>query len=384
MVGHSGPIRVLYVNHARIIGGAENSLMSLLRHLDPERVVADIAMPGPGPLNDALLRLPVQAHEVPIPRPYYTCNPLRVAEQVMRLWRARRHLGRLARSVQADIIHGNNVPSGIACAIGGPPLPFVCHVRDALVRPQALRWLMPRCNRVIAISHTVANRIRHAWGEPSHLTVIYNGIDEDDFAVKRSREQVRDELDTPTDAPVVAIVSRIVPWKRHDVFIEASRIISRSYPNCRFWVLGDDLTHNHRDYLAHLKQIASPNVSFLGQRDDVADIMAAADLIAHAATKEALGRVVLEAMLVGTPVVAANAGGPSELIEHERSGLLVEPASAEALAAGLLRLLDNPHEARRYAEAGRVRVQQFSADAMAQSIMAVYEDLLGMNNARGD
>ena len=121
-------------------------------------------------------------------------------------------------------------------------------------------------------------------------------------------------------------------------------------------------------------------VTFTGYRRDATDLIYAMDVLAHAADTEPLGRVILEAMAAGTPVVAPGVAGPAELIEHETSGLLVAPGEAAALAEGVLRMLQDPGTAAGLAAGGRRRVrEQFSAAAMARGTLEVYRHVLGMS-----
>jgi glycosyltransferase involved in cell wall biosynthesis len=111
-------------------------------------------------------------------------------------------------------------------------------------------------------------------------------------------------------------------------------------------------------------------------RDDVAAVLAAFDVLVCPSDHEPFGMVVLEALAAGRPVVASDSGGPAEILEHGKSGLLFRTGDPEALAAALLRLLADPSLARSLAEAGRLRVREaFARDRYARQMQEMYERL---------
>jgi glycosyltransferase involved in cell wall biosynthesis len=381
--GAPGPLRVLYTNHVTEISGAENSLLALLTHLDRERFSPILALPeASGPLAERAQALGVPVHGVPFLRLHKTGNPLTNLRQVAGLWKARRAIGKLCRAEDVRVVHANSFHSALACAMKGPRIaPVIWHVRDVLMPREVVRWLAGRVHRMIAVSGAVAKyMVAIAPEHAGKVVLVHNGIDTEALTLTRPPGELRAELGVPDDAPLVACVGQLVPWKRQDILIEAAQSVARVYPQAHFAIVGADMFGEHADYVGKLKKLAADgaaNVRFLGYRPDALDIIAAADVLAHPATAEPLGRVVLEAMAVGTPVVAANAGGPAELLEDAESGLLVEPADPKALSEGLLWLLENPGYGAELAEKARERVvANFSAQGMARKTEAVYREVL--------
>ncbi len=370
-------LRILYVNHVGRSSGAENSLVSLIRHLDRERFSPVAAVPD-GPLAEQLATLGARVKRIDGLRLHQTLNPFSALAQYRRLRRMRSQIQLLSDEAQAQLVHANSLTVALAMGLkgrAGPPV--IWHCRDLLVDGRVIRWVGPRCTEIVAISAVVREKLIDACPAlRNHVRVIYNGISPEEFLPQRPREQVRAELGCPHDAQVVAMVGQLVPWKRHDLLLEAADTVLAHRRGTRFWVIGEDMFGEHRRYVSKLKSSAPGAVSFLGYREDVADLVAAADIVAHPTTAEPLGRAVLEAMSLSKPVVAARAGGPAELIEHEQSGLLVEPASARALANGILTLLSDRDLAQRLGENARQRVQQhFSATATAARMEELYLDV---------
>ena len=379
----SAPLRVLYLNHVGKISGAENSLLSLLRHLDRQRIVPLAAVPH-GRLLAAVHALDVKVAWLPETRLRRTLNPVSLLRQYRTLRAVRATVERLVSEWRIDLIHANSVPAALALGLSGRPLPpRIWHCRDLLISERVIRWLARRCEHIVAISKVVRRHLLEIIPQQaSQITVIYNGISPADFTPEAPAHRVKAELGLAANARVVATVGQLVPWKRHDLFIEAAQIVSQHCPEVRFWIIGADMFGEHRLYVDYLEELAPPSVSFLGYRRDIADLVNAADVIAHSSTCEPFGRAILEAISLGKPCVAPRAGGLAELIEDNRSGLLVEPANAAALAEGIIRLLNDQELARRLGETARQRaLTDFSAQTTAAQMQQLYEELSGGKQA---
>jgi glycosyltransferase involved in cell wall biosynthesis len=121
---------------------------------------------------------------------------------------------------------------------------------------------------------------------------------------------------------------------------------------------------------------ANGRVKFLGWRDDIDEIMPIFDIFVLPSLNEGMGRVLVEAMAAGKPVIASRAGGIPDLVKHEKTGLLVPPGDVPALADAILRLVNDPDERRRMGETGRFFCRRFSLKAMIDKIDNLYDELL--------
>ena len=177
---------------------------------------------------------------------------------------------------------------------------------------------------------------------------------------------------------VVVLVGRISPWKGQDVFIRAAAIVLKTFPACRFQIVGSALFGE--DALeGELRQLAvslgvGDRVEFLGFRKDVPEIIAASTLLVHASTvPEPFGQVIVQAMAESKPVVATRGGGVLEIVDDGKTGLLVPMKDAEAMAKAIGEILADPAKAQKMGEAGRERfLEKLTIERTVEEVEAVY------------
>ena len=178
------------------------------------------------------------------------------------------------------------------------------------------------------------------------------------------------------------MAGQLVPWKNHGDFLLAAARIREAVPSARFLIAGDDLFGDHPGYREELESLAeetgvAESLEFTGYRKDLPQLLRSVSVLVHPSREEPFGRVVVEAMASGVPVVAYDEGGPAEIISHGNTGLLVRPGDVALLAAAVTRLLQNPAEAAKLGRAGRARAEEmFARPDTALKIMAVYSKLL--------
>jgi glycosyltransferase involved in cell wall biosynthesis len=209
----------------------------------------------------------------------------------------------------------------------------------------------------VANSQASAEAYRAAGGRNPRVHVLYNGFNLERFSPV-SPESAREALPAPlcADAPVVGLFGRVTPWKGQHVLIEALALL----PGVHALIVGDALfTEEDRRYRQELETLAErlgvrERVHFTGFLADIRPLVCAVDAVVHCSVApEPFGRVVVEAMLLGRPLVAAAAGGVLELVHDGRTGLLTEPADAPALARAVRSLLENPDRAQALGRAAR-------------------------------
>ena len=249
---------------------------------------------------------------------------------------------------------------------------------------RAYNAVMARGDRVIAISHYIAELIRERHGtDPARIRIIPRGVDMRRFdpeAVSPARvEALRHAWNLPAGRPVLLLSGRISRWKGQGVLLQALARLPAPRP---FAILAGD--EGRGRYAAELRQ----QVVSLGLRDDVAlpghceDLPAAfllADLALHCSTDaEAFGRTIVEAQAMRCPVIASDLGAPRETVEEGRTGWRVPPGDAAALAAAIARALALPAAERAaIGEQGRAAVQRnYTTRAMQDATLAVYRELL--------
>jgi glycosyltransferase involved in cell wall biosynthesis len=207
--------------------------------------------------------------------------------------------------------------------------------------------------------------------------VIRSGIDLGALAplgpaARRAVRAVEGVLDA---RPVISLVQRLSPPKTPLVFVHALPRILAERPDAAVWIVGDGPLRAAADAAVAATGLGA-RVRFLGLRKDVPDLVSASDVTVHSSLREGLPRVVLEALAVGTPVVATRVGGVPDAIADGVNGLLVPPEDPAALAAAVLATLADPAAAARRATAGRAAVLPFSAHRMLDEQHALYQRLL--------
>jgi glycosyltransferase involved in cell wall biosynthesis len=188
-----------------------------------------------------------------------------------------------------------------------------------------------------------------------------------------ARSRIRSELGVPDDRVVVIAVSRLV---RHKGYPELAAAM-RDVPDAELWVVGERLPSDRGEDMLDLLRNAGLGcrLRLLGYREDVASVLAAADIFVLPSHFEGLPMSVIEAMLTGLPVVATDTRGPREQVVPEVTGLLVPPASVDPLAAALRRLVRDPAARAAMGEAGLQRARELYDEA---KVLARTLELLGV------
>ncbi len=382
------PLRVVYVHPNSEIGGSDIALMRTLQALiGPAAVEATVILPGDGPLVSHLIKTGARVIFVPMRQLRTLPSP---AYQLGYAWRLLPTVGRIGREIAGiapDLVHTNS----LYCLYGAWAARFaktmhVWHVREI---PPQLPGLTPgyagmvrRLSRtVIAMSEAC---VAGLFGKtrPEHVVVMPDALDITQWVGNPDRCRIRRELGLGPQQPVVGFVARLDPWKGCDVFVKAAAIVAAQHPDAVFLVSGD-APDGFQPYANGLRRLVGElglgeRVRFLGWRytlGDIPELMAALDVFCHTSiTPEPFGLVLLEAMASGTPLIAARAGGPLEIVRDGVTGLLTAPGDAADLAAAMLRLLGSPDLRRDLAVAGRRRVEEeYSVSRFRDRLLGIYE-----------
>ena len=290
--------------------------------------------------------------------------------------RAFARLRRLLRKRGAALVHTHSsVDSWLAgLAAKSLRLPVVRsrHVTIPIKNPLVYRL----ADRIVASGDRAAQLVRDAGVPAERVVAITAGVDLERFHPGVSGEPVRAELGLP--GPLVGLVANLRGSKGHRFFLEAAREVLREAPATRFLVVGGGVGFDDIRRRIDEMRLAG-DVLMLGFRRDVPEVMAALDVLALPSIKsEATSQVILQALAVGTPVVATTVGGSPEVIRDGITGRLVPPADSGALARAILDLLRDPDRARAMARAGQAEIRASqSIDAVMARTTAVYTDLLG-------
>ena len=237
-------------------------------------------------------------------------------------------------------------------------------------------WASARTAHLIAISNAVVEACRRDQPRLDQpIDVIHNGI----FPIgelARPAADVRDQFSLLPEAPLVVAVARLDAEKRLDILIDAMLHVRMKFPQARCLIAGEGHSRKALVSLVNRLELADA-VTLVGYQNDCASLIAACDVFVLPAECEPFGLVVLEAMMLGKPVIVANSGGPKEIIEHDRSGCLFKPNDSISLAQQIVRLLGDRSLS---SELGRMAKMtcsnQFTADRMAASTLEIYRTAL--------
>jgi glycosyltransferase involved in cell wall biosynthesis len=247
-----------------------------------------------------------------------------------------------------DVVYVNqyqDTPLGalVAAQTGGA---LVCHLRQPVPRRYGLQWTaaLPRVDRFIAVSHHTREQFIATGVPADRIDIVPLGIDTEYFVPNgATRASIRAEHGWDTE-PVVLFAGRLDREKGLEVLLAAWRVVTARAPKARLVIAGSPRNHPSpaagAAYATDLQRHGGPGITWLTRRLDVAPLYAAADVVVLPSVyAEPSGRTILEGMATGLPVVASHIGG---IPEHfgELTDLLVPPGDAEALAAGLLRVLE--------------------------------------------
>ena len=367
--------RVLHIVSSLAVGGAQRHLLQLLPGLgSPESL--DLVYFRDDDLRLAIQSLVGSIRKLPMSG---ISGPAYVPA-----------LAALIRSGRYDLVHTHllraDMYGAVAARVAGVQrIVSTKHNIEHRINSRGWRLAHRRtamlARRTICISRAVADWAVLEAGVPSGTErVIPYGIDPAPYE-RMDRSTARRGLGLPLDTPVLLCPARLDPQKNHAVLLHAFAQVHARIPAAQLWLAGGAQLAPP-GYVDGLHTLAGEldmtrSVKWLGVRDDMPRLMAAADLVTLASDWEGLGLVVLEAMAAARPVVATAVGGVPELVRSEETGLLVPPRDPIGLAAAVSRLLDDPAAATRMGEAGRTRLNRdFTLNRMWQSTRAVYDEVL--------
>jgi glycosyltransferase involved in cell wall biosynthesis/GT2 family glycosyltransferase len=380
--------RVVFLGHTARQSGAELALVRLVPGLADIDVHVVLAEDGPliGLLEAAGATVTV------LPMDARTRETSRATVQPGRLpfgtaWHTAVYtvrLARLLREMRPDLVHTNTLKAsiygGAAARLAGVPL--VWHVRDRIASDylpasaaRAIQLLARHVpDGVIANSFsTRATLVTDGANAHDRTTVVYDPLPGVPTIDRVDGDRLADDI-------VIGMVGRLAPWKGQHIFLKA---FATAFPTGaeQALIVGSAM-FGEDDYAASLKVLAedlgiAERVTFVGFVDDVWPLLAHMTMLVHASiTPEPFGQVVLEGLAAGLPVIAADAGGPAEIITHNVDGLLTPPQDIGALGNAMLQLTNDPGLRKRLGDAGRTRSYDFTSAALGTQVSTFYERVL--------
>ena len=296
-------------------------------------------------------------------------------------------LNRVIKRLKPDVIHAHDAHgvamAGLALSLGAasakdgePPLVVSRRVDFHLRSNSFSRWKHRQVDCFIAASEAIRHMLI-ADGVPENRTVtVHEGIDVEHVRAAPLVD-VHQAFFLPHGAPVVGNIAALVPHKGQRHLIEAAHIVVQKLPDVRFVILGEGELREALERLIKEYRLEK-HVLLPGFRTDVLGCLKSFDLFVMSSVTEGLGTSLLDAMACSRPIVATEAGGIPEVVDHGVTGLLVPPRDHAAMADAIVALISDQSRRRQMGDAGFARVNdRFTVERMVAATAAVYARVAG-------
>lgn len=389
-------VRILFLNPSSKLGGAEISLLDIIKNIDRRKYQPILGIPETGPLGELAKKYNTEVMIIKLPRIVILSGrqgnirnllallimPLNIPLVVYRIVSA-------IKSNGAEIVHTNGLKFHLFACLAKffTRFKLIWHFRDI---PDEKLWkfiilffakFFP--DRII-VNSDVVGLLFSDKRTKSKIIRIFNGIDTRNFIPKRSPGDIRKSFGFSNEF-VVGMFSMFTEWKGHTVLISAAEKLVRQLNDIRFLVAGEALYDTLRN--AGLKEkieaMAKEKhlngfIKFTGYREDMPDLINAVDVIVNPSIKpEPFGRVIAEAMALSKPVIITDGGGLSEIVRQNATGIVIPCNDDEALFQAIYKLYKEPALRKQFGEkALEVARFHFSIEEYISKIQNVYENLI--------
>lgn len=370
------PIVVAELAGSASYGGGERYLELLCGHLDPSRFRPILICPEPGSFVGRMQARGVDVrvvHLEPLFNPFALMRLVRVLSQehvtILQTHGARANFyGRVAGWLAGVPVVVSTVHNSVADYAGSRLKRWIYSA--------ALRATLPLVSRIICVSDAIRRDVVGEGPVAAGLAeMVHNGVDRPSFQKSVDRNKVRREFGL-TDGPLLVTVARLTEQKGHRDLIESLALLRNRWPQLQCVCVGDGELKEPLEALAGERGLSSM-CRFVGSRDDVMEFYAAADVVVLPSHSEGFPFVILEALAMGKPVIATRVNGVPEVIEHMKTGLLVNARDVGGLASAIESLLKHPERAMQLGMDGRAVVQaRFTVDRMVEKTVAVFDEAL--------
>jgi glycosyltransferase involved in cell wall biosynthesis len=366
-------IRVLYIHGVAQIGGAERELLTWLKVLDRTRFHPYIVCPSDGPLAFELSELEIPHISLYLPA---WRKLLQVLYRPMAILR----LVRVMQRWNIDVLHVNDywwAPIGVlASRLRG--CPCLVHVRQEIETRKVKQYWLDKASMVLPVSESIGNVIRDTGISEEKVQVLLSGISKKAAEPSPPSRETSAILKKITGQPIIGTVANLFPRKGLEYLVQAVGNLKESFDNILLVIVGT----GDAQYESQLrKQIQDLNLTqhvlFTEFQEYPELFVSQFDVFVLPSIQEGFGIVLLEAMALGKPIVASNVGGIPEIVQHEKTGILVKAADVEELSKGVLTLLNDPNKRRKMGEQAQKRAAEyFSVERMMERLYGLYEDVL--------
>jgi glycosyltransferase involved in cell wall biosynthesis len=388
MADNHNQIKLLHLITHSVVGGAQDNTFGTAKLHDRTHFDVHLASNPDGAWAQRAKKSADSFH--PIPTLVTSIHPLKDLQAFIALVR-------LLRRERFDVVHTHTAKAGflgrLAAAVCRVPAVHTYHAfpfHDFMAGwKRALFIQLEKCVRpctdfFITLSENDRKEAaRLGILDFTRSAAVYTGIDFAKLDKATTPALSREKLNIPENWQIVFMAGRLEPQKAPELLLDAFSHVLRNCPQTALLMAGDGpLRPSLERKIAALGLQA--HVRLLGYRDDVPALLRLADVFAFSSLWEAMGRAMVEAMLLGKPVIAPAIYGIPEIVHHRETGLLYEVGGVEALAAGITHLLQNPDEARRMGDNARQLTRKlFDINVMVARIEQIYQTLLNTQAAVG-
>lgn len=380
---------ILYVHQSADLYGSDRVLLALVSKLDKVKFTPIVLLPVDGPLRNQLDAAGIECHVIAITRLARATLSVRgLLGLPIDLIKSLRAISRVLAGRKVNLVHTNTL------AVLSAPLwarwhrvPHVWHVHEIIVHPAFVRkaygyllsWF---ADLIICVSHATKDNLVHDRPDlAKKIEVVWNGLEHnssvDSYAVRAYRKQ----LNVGDDEVLVALVGRINRLKGQSVLVAAAGLLwVQGVRNVRYLIVGSSpIGQEH--YQAALQSTisqspAKTSITFQGFTSDVWRVWEACNIAVIPSTEpESFGLVAVEAMAAAKPVIAANHGGPAEIIVNGETGYLVAPSNVEDLAESIKLLATDAPLRKKMGDAGQARYsKEFTLNRYVANITKIYNE----------
>ena len=386
--------RILFISdHGGDIGGGERSMLELVSGLLSRGYEVFCILPNKGVFYNNLSAKGVVCRVSKMMVIDRNDNPFYIVMKFFHLILFGFMTGVWIRRRKIDLIHVNKTTSvfhGLSTSFFAWR-PLVWHVRNYNRRFGILgRIIFFFTDKVICISKDIARPFHDFFKDDNNkINTIHNGVVVKELPkVSKKTGSLAEEMSVNKSDFIVGVAGRFTAWKKYEVFLDAFKIISEKKMNIYGVIAGDCVSSNNIQLnldLIYKDQILKKyndlkledKVKFVGFKKDPEAFLKEIDVFVCTSNPEPFGRVIIEAMAVGVPVVAVHAGGVPEIVLNDQTGILVSPDNPEELSNAIIQLYYDPMLRRRYGKAGWERAKKhFSTSEYVDKVETIYKELL--------
>jgi L-malate glycosyltransferase len=365
-------MNVLHISSEASWRGGEQQIMYLVEETRKLGVNATVACRSGSKVEDYCRRNDLPFYSLPFSSAY----DLRTALGIKRL----------CKQLKVDLIQTHTSKShtlSVIAGVLGLNVPQILTRRvDFAVKDNwfsRFKYNYRKIKKVICISETILDITKQDIQDVSKLTMIHSGVDTSKFIAHRNSDWLRLHYGLTKEIRIVGNTSAISDQKDYPTFIGVvQEVLSRGITNVQFFIVGDGPDRESVENLVKARGLEK-HIFLTGFVSNIQEVLPSLDIFLFTSKTEGLGTSILDAMAAGVPIVTTNAGGIPEMVNHDVNGFMYPVGDVQALADGLIQLLNQPEKGIQLAEKAFETVEDFSKEKTARRTVDVYKEILERN-----